>query len=392
VASEGSGLAATSRFAVRDRAAAEALADALAEFGFAEVGARPATRPALLAAGMGWQVDLVDRGPYPGSVLGHRQLDAAGWQARAIARAHGGFWCGGGIHPDGSTLSLQRSSPPVLRLNPVSRPLVPPVAVAPAPPAGGLSLAPDVSAGRAARPQSLDAVGWAMLEDAYGPAQALPALLAALADAPAEWDERLGDLVNRLLHQGSCYSASGPAVAVLAQMITGESLPAARRRDVYCTLIWAAGLYRDDLIADADQAAALGRSPRPGPFTEQVHDAIGAAMPRLLARWGAEPSANQLALAVLAAIFPAAGQAIRGAVAQLAAALAGTQAGCYARCAHQLITGDAAAGLATAADIAAWNDNIPPCDLDNELIRQEYRAVQVLAEAAASAIAVIGRP
>jgi hypothetical protein len=28
---------------------------------------------------------------------------------------------------------------------------------------------------------------------------------------------------------------------------------------LYCALIWAAGLRRDDIIADADQAAALGR-------------------------------------------------------------------------------------------------------------------------------------
>lgn len=391
MASEGSGLAATSRFAVRDQAAADALADALAEFGFAEVGARPATRPALLAAGMGWQVNLVDRGPYPASALGHRQLDAAGWQARAIARAHGGFWCGGGIHPDGSIVSLQRPSQLVLRLNPDSRALVPPVAVVPAPPAGGLSLVPDVTAGRPVRPDGLGAVCWAGLEDAYGLAQAIPALLAALADAPADWDERLGDLVNRLLHQGSCYSASAPAVAVLAQMISRGSLPAARRRDVYCTLSWAAGLHRDDLIADADQAAALGRPPRSGPFAEQVRDAVRGAMPGLLARWDAEPPANQLALAVLAATFPAASQTIRDAVAQLAAAFAGTQAGCYAGCPDQLITGDPAAGLATAADIAAWNDNIPRCDLDNELVRPELRALQVLAEAATSTIAVIGR-
>jgi hypothetical protein len=42
-------------------------------------------------------------------------------------------------------------------------------------------------------------------------------------------------------------------------MIIADSLPAASGRDLYCALIWAAGLHRDDIIADADVAAALGR-------------------------------------------------------------------------------------------------------------------------------------
>jgi hypothetical protein len=48
-------------------------------------------------------------------------------------RARGGFWRGGGIHPDGSLVSLQRAGPPVLRLNQESRPPLPEVAVMDAP-------------------------------------------------------------------------------------------------------------------------------------------------------------------------------------------------------------------------------------------------------------------
>jgi hypothetical protein len=109
------------------------------------------------------------------------------------------------------------------------------------------------------RPEGLDAVAWTELADAYGPAGDVPPLLVKVAGNGGSWDDQLGDLLNRLLHQGSCYSASAPALAVLARMITADSLPAASGRDLYCALIWAAGLRRDDIIADADQAAALGR-------------------------------------------------------------------------------------------------------------------------------------
>jgi hypothetical protein len=41
-------------FAARDRATAEAIADALTAFGYAEVGTRPTRRRYLLEDGIGW--------------------------------------------------------------------------------------------------------------------------------------------------------------------------------------------------------------------------------------------------------------------------------------------------------------------------------------------------
>jgi hypothetical protein len=180
-------------------------------------------------------------------------------------------------------------------------------------------------------------------------------------------------------------------------MITADALTAPRRRDVYGALIWAAGLYGDDILLGADRAAALGRSPHAGPFAEQVRDTVGAAVPGLLARWDTEPSASQLALAALAAIFPAAspapspaaGEPIGSRVGRLAMDLAGTQAGAYARCAHQLVSGDSAGGLATAVGIEAWNDDLRSRDLGNELVSPRLRACYVLCEAVPSAIAAV---
>src|SRR5262245_59849344 len=61
---------------------------------------------------------------------------------------------------------------------------------------------------------------WAALRDAYGPANQVPALLAAAEEASTDdggpWDELWG----RLCNQGSVYSASYAALPVLARIIT----------------------------------------------------------------------------------------------------------------------------------------------------------------------------
>src|SRR5215468_860537 len=102
----------THRFAVRDRAAAQVLADAMAAAGFGEVGACPTPKQHLASLGMGWEVIVVDDGPYPRGMAGLRQADAVERRARAIARAHGGFWCGGSTGPKYG--SLERSGPQIL--------------------------------------------------------------------------------------------------------------------------------------------------------------------------------------------------------------------------------------------------------------------------------------
>ena len=59
---------------------------------------------------------------------------------------------------------------------------------------------------------------WAMLQDGYGEATAIPALIEALVDAPSP--ELWSDLWGHLCHQGTVYSASFAAVPLLYQTIS----------------------------------------------------------------------------------------------------------------------------------------------------------------------------
>ena len=98
-------------YAARDQAAAESMADAMAAFGYAEVGARPTRRRYLLDKGI----------PYPPGDIGLQQELAVQRQTRAIARAHGGYALGSRT----DRLFFVDPAPPVLRLNRGSRPSVP---------------------------------------------------------------------------------------------------------------------------------------------------------------------------------------------------------------------------------------------------------------------------
>jgi hypothetical protein len=81
-------LATAYTYAAPDQSAAESMADAMAAFGYAEVGARPTQRRYLLENGMGWELVVVDDNPYPPGRIGLLQELAVERQARAIARAH----------------------------------------------------------------------------------------------------------------------------------------------------------------------------------------------------------------------------------------------------------------------------------------------------------------
>jgi hypothetical protein len=70
-------LATAYRYAARDQAAAESMADAMAAFGYAEVGARPSHRRHLLEKGMGWEVVVIDDIPYPPGNIANELLDPA---------------------------------------------------------------------------------------------------------------------------------------------------------------------------------------------------------------------------------------------------------------------------------------------------------------------------
>lgn len=373
-------------FALPDRAAAERLAEALEAFGFPQVGAWPlSSRRVRPIAGMSWEIGFVDEGPYPDGPAGYRQEAAVKRQARALARAHGGFMTHEISHAAGwEAPSLQRVNPPTLRLHPGSRPPVPLVRTLPPPPPGELSLTPDPPIRMLTQPDELglDAISWQDLTAACIPPADVPAMITDLAQRHGSWNDDFATLVfSYLVHQGTCYSATGPALAVLARLDTSGAVTAAERRDIYLALLHAATRYDHDLITDADRAAAYGRPPRPGPWAREVREAVGDVTPGLLARWPSEPSACRLALAALAAAFPGHGQAVTAQIAAMAGEYTGTQAGAYARLAHHLVSNDTARTLAAIAEIAAWNDEIDPDIADDESIQPELRALILLVEA-----------
>lgn len=370
-------------FEVPDRAAAEALVAALTEFGFAQAGGCPSRR-ARPVPGMLWHVQVVDEGPYPDSVIGDRQRAAAERQALAIAGAHGGSMTfASTFAADRDVPSLGDADMQVLRLNPGSRPPVVLIRPVPEPPPGQLSLSPDPLARTLIRLDDLglDAVRWHELTHAYGPADDTPALIAGLAHGHGAWNTDLGQLLSSVLHQGTCYPATAPALTVLSRLLTRGVLPAAKRRDLYLLLLRAAGLYRDDLIELAKYAADGGQAFQPSRWAEQVQDAVGSLTPGLLARWDSEPSFNRLTLAALAAAFPHHGRVLARRIAAMAGEFAGTKVGAYARLAHQLATTDATAALATAAEIATWNRDITAEAVDYESAPPELRAISILSQA-----------
>ena len=134
------------------------------------------------------------------------------------------------------------------------------------------------------------------------------------------------------------------AVTILARL-PSTMRTAARRCDVYRTLIEATSRHANDVIADAD----TGRPPHPFQRAEQARGAVDAVVPDLLARRDIEPPPNRLAPATLAAIFHSRGQVVAGRIAALAARHQGARAGSCAQVTCQLIAG----GIQDAAQAAA---------------------------------------
>ncbi|GIF71554.1 hypothetical protein [Asanoa siamensis] len=129
-------------------------------------------------------------------------------------------------------------------------------------PPATLALTPDDAADVPIDLSGLDEIPWADLEHAHGPADDVPDLIRALTDPYGDWDETLDELFgDNLLHQGTCYPATAPALPFLTRMIVSGALPAAQRLDLYGWLLTAAGRQADDLLTDADRAAVAHRSP-----------------------------------------------------------------------------------------------------------------------------------
>ncbi|MGI5524923.1 hypothetical protein ACQEUX_28865 [Micromonospora sp. CA-259024] len=131
-------MAGTHDFVVPDEAAAQASAGELAAYGFPRVFARP--RP-----DGGWVVMALDEGPYPVDTVGHRQIEEVSREATAIARAHGGQPNGGSRFDVSRIAGFQTSTAPIEVIGTKSRPPVPEVIIAPAPPLAPLALTPDLA-------------------------------------------------------------------------------------------------------------------------------------------------------------------------------------------------------------------------------------------------------
>lgn len=224
---------------------------------------------------------------------------------------------------------------------------------------------------------------WAALSHAYGPAQDLPALITRLVGARDEesWEEVSLELANRVIHQGSCYSATAPALNALLHLVTEGAFRAAWRCDIYTDTLFAVGRYQDTLLAGRDRAAAYGEQPIPAAWTLEVRNEVGELVSPLLHRWGIEPLVNRLLLGVLAATYPSHGAAVYEKIADTARENRGTQAEAYLQLADQVICGESDRALKMAMQIATWADGITYTVLDDQTIDPGLRALHTLSDA-----------
>lgn len=371
-----SAMAGTHRFVVPDDVDARELAQALAAYGFAYVMAWPDWRE-------GWTVTAFDEGPYPVDATGHRIIDAVGRAAAALAGEYGGYR-DGGIRCDASMLHIERGvDAPIVCANPGAHPPYPTVVMATPPPAVPLALTPDHADDIPIDLSGLDEIAWADLDHAHGPAEDVPDLLRALTDPFGEWNRTLDELFgDNVLHQGTCYSATAPALPFLTRMIVSGALPARQRLDLYVWLLIAAGRWSAGLLGDAERAAVQHRPPQSEAWTLDVHLSVDEQLPTLLACWDAEPPAVRFALACLAGVYPHHGQQIGDHIAHMAPELHGTQPGAYLHLAHALVHGRDDQAMAIATDIVAWQDSHNPGWLETADLTIAVKAGHILAEGA----------
>ncbi len=372
-----SAVSGTHDFVVPDEEHARALAEALAAYGFALVTARPARST------NGWTVTAFDEGPYPVSVVGRRTIDAVGRQTAAVARHHGGYPNGGSRCDPTLLAQIRPTNAPIEYTNPGARPPIPTVVLRTPPRPAVLGLAPDHAEDVPIDLSGLDDIAWADLEHAHGSADDVPDLLRALTDPYGDWNQTLDELFgDDLLHQGSCYSATAPALPFLTRMIVSGALPAKQRLDLYVWLLIAAGRWAEGLLVDAGRAAVQNRPPAADIWTQEVHRTVGAQIPALLARWNAEPPAIRFALACLAGLYPRHGGQIGDQIAGMADRFEGTQPGTYLQLARALEEAEDDQALAIAADIVEWEDDHDPGWLEAPGITAAVKAGHVLTEGA----------
>lgn len=300
----------TYRTTFSSRAAADEMADALAARGHLLVAIRevdhflhdPSSwwygKPSLRPDEQGhWDVFSVASGPVPDD-------DLAWWQAqedqavRRLAVGLGGRAGGSGggdfdqvvrsFTRDGLVHELDLSTAAPRRL----------AALAESPARAGQREARTIDddlpdgPGDAIVLRGISEVDWGTLDHAYGPATEVPDLLRGLAANDDRWCDLHDEFVGALLHQGSTYSASAPALRVLAELASAPGLSPRRRLDLLYTLFLAG--------SSSAQADAFGY--RADDHAAEVRTVVTGAVDQLLTLWPSVSRAEQRLLLLLAAL------------------------------------------------------------------------------------------
>jgi hypothetical protein len=119
----------------------------------------------------------------------------------------------------------------------------------------------DDSRGSIALP-GLHDVDWTTLDGAYGTANEVPEILAALAENDGGWREALSEYFGSVIHQGTCYSCTPVTVQFLVTLAVAPKLSSQRRIEVLMTLLHA--------MSDEPTRAAIARG-LPTLFAEWSH-------------------------------------------------------------------------------------------------------------------------
>jgi HEAT repeat protein len=136
--------------------------------------------------------------------------------------------------------------------------------------------------------EGLDAVNWAALGHAYGSAEDVPWLLRQVRSADARIrEDALHELCFTIVHQGSRYSATAPAVPFLVELATAPDTHN-RARLVHLLAYAAVGHDQDNLpdgIVTLDQlrhTTSWPDKPEYGAWAVAAYQAVQAALPVLL--------------------------------------------------------------------------------------------------------------
>jgi len=138
----------------------------------------------------------------------------------------------------------------------------------------------------------IDSVSWGELTHAYGPASDVPELIRGLAANDDNWDELHTEFVGSVLHQGSSYSSSAPALEFLAQLAMAPQLAPKRRLYLLYTLF----------LAGCEAAKAEAYGYKPDLHHAEVHVVVVNAAQGLLRLWPFVSRAERRMLLLLAAL------------------------------------------------------------------------------------------